>query len=49
MVGIAWLVFVMALVLSADFAWASFRDWRSRRIAVKTGRTLTRKFVFPVD
>lgn len=47
MLGFAWLVFLVSLVLSADFAWASFRDWRSRRSAAKTGRTLTQKFPFP--
>ena len=47
MVNLAWLVFLVSLVLSADFAWASYRDWRVRRIAAKTGPTLTRRFPFP--
>jgi hypothetical protein len=47
MVDVAWLIFLVSLVLSADFAWASFRDWRIRRIVAKTGSTLTRRFLFP--
>ncbi len=37
-------VFLACLVLSADYGWASYREWRSRRLAVKNGRTLTQKF-----
>ena len=44
MVGLVWLVVFVMLVLSADFAWASFRDWRERRLASKTAPTLTRRF-----
>lgn len=40
-------VVVACLVLSADYGWASYRDWRERRIAVKHGRTLTQKFTLP--
>jgi len=37
-------LFVACLVLSADYGWASYRDWRTRRLRVKRGRTLTQKF-----
>jgi len=35
------------VVLSADYAWAAYRDWRIRRSTLKTGQTLTRKFSLP--
>jgi hypothetical protein len=38
---------VACLVLSADCGWASYREWRVRRSAVKHGRTLTQKFTLP--
>ncbi len=37
-------VLIACLVLSADYGWASYRDWRAQRLAVKRGRTLTQKF-----
>jgi hypothetical protein len=40
-------VVVAGVVLSADYAWAAYRDWRVRRAAYKTGQTLTRKFSLP--
>jgi hypothetical protein len=44
---IAGSVVVAGVVLSADYAWAAYRDWRIRRVAYKTGQTLTRKFSLP--
>lgn len=44
MVGLGWTVFLLSIVLSADFGWSCYRDWRSRRLAYKRGRTLTQKF-----
>jgi len=40
-------VVIASLVLTADYAWASWRDWRRRRFALKHGRTLTQKFILP--
>jgi len=35
---------VACLTLSADYLWATYRDWRTERLRVKRGRTLTEKF-----
>jgi len=40
-------LFVACLVLSADYGWEWYREWRSRRLAVRNGRTLTQKFSLP--
>jgi hypothetical protein len=40
-------ILVACVLISADYGWASYREWRTRRIAVKTGRTLTQKFTLP--
>jgi hypothetical protein len=40
-------VIIASFVLTADYAWASYRDWRRRRLALKHGRTLTQKFFLP--
>jgi hypothetical protein len=47
MFGLALVLFAVTIAFTADYAWAALRDWRSRRLAVKTGPTLTRKFTFP--
>lgn len=44
MVGLGWTVFLVCLMLSADYGWSCYRDWRGRRLALKHGRTLTQKF-----
>jgi hypothetical protein len=49
MANLLWIVLVACLVLSADFAWMCYRDWRVRHLAIKRGRTLTQKFVLPRD
>ena len=47
--GLVWILLVACLVLSADFAWTCYRQWRVRQLAIKRGRTLTQKFVLPRD
>lgn len=47
MAAVLWVFLIIALVLSADFLWASYRDWRARQLARKHGRTLTAKFSLP--
>ncbi len=49
MAGLLWVVLVACLVLSADFAWMCYRQWRVRHLAIKRGRTLTQKFALPPD
>ena len=49
MAGLGWTIFLVSLVLSADFGWSCYRDWRSRRLACKHGRTLTQKFTLLHD
>ena len=44
MLGLASTILLVCLVLSADYGWSLYRDWRSRRRAFKHGRTLTQKF-----
>jgi hypothetical protein len=49
MAGLLWTIAAACLVLSADFAWICYRQWRTRHLAIKRGRTLTQKFVLPRD
>ena len=49
MVGLAWTIFLVCLVLAADYCWIGYRDWRGRRLAFKHGRTLTQKFTLLHD
>lgn len=44
MVGLGRTIFLVAIVLAADFGWSWYRDWRGRRLAYRHGRTLTQKF-----
>jgi hypothetical protein len=47
MSSLGWAILVVGLALSADVAWAEYREWRARREAMKRGRTLTTKFGVP--
>ena len=47
MSSLGWAILVVGLALSADVAWAEYREWRARRQAMKRGRTLTTKFGVP--
>ena len=47
MSSVGWAILLVGLALSADVAWAEFRDWRARREAIRRGRTLTSKFGIP--
>jgi hypothetical protein len=49
MAGLFCVILAACLVLSADFAWICYRQWRVRYLAIKRGRTLTQKFVLPRD
>jgi hypothetical protein len=51
MVELGWTIVVVAViaVASADYGWASYREWRLRRRALKHGRTLTAKFALHRD
>jgi hypothetical protein len=49
MAGLLWIVVAACVVLSVDFAWICYRQWRVRRVAIKSGRTLTQKFALPRD
>jgi hypothetical protein len=50
MAGLAWtIVTVLVVVLATDYGWSCYRDWRSRRRAVRHGRTLTQKFSLLAD
>lgn len=49
---LGWTVIVMSVVgavASVDFGWTSYRAWRARRRALKSGRTLTAKFALDHD
>ncbi len=47
MSSLGWAILLVGLALSADVAWAEFRDWRARQEAIRRGRTLTSKFGMP--
>jgi len=47
MSSLGWAILVVGVALSADVAWAEYREWRARRQAMKRGRTLTTKFGVP--
>ena len=47
MSGLGWAILAVGVALSADVAWAEYREWRARRNAMKHGRTLTTKFGVP--
>jgi hypothetical protein len=47
MSSLGWAILLVGLALSADVAWAEYREWRARREAMKRGRTLTTKFGLP--
>ncbi len=52
MSNLGWTIIVVCLVCvvaSADYGWTSYRDWRARRRALKSGRTLTAKFALDHD
>jgi hypothetical protein len=40
---------VVCVVAAADYGWISYRAWRARRRALKSGRTLTAKFALDHD
>ncbi|HZB91133.1 MAG TPA: hypothetical protein VE397_06820 [Stellaceae bacterium] len=44
MSSLGWAILMVGLALSADVGWAEYREWKSRRDAVRRGATLTRKF-----
>jgi hypothetical protein len=47
MSSLGWAILLVGVALSADVAWAEYREWRARRQAMKRGRTLTTKFGVP--
>ncbi len=47
MSSIGWAILLVGLGLSADVAWAEYREWRMRRDAMRHGRTITAKFTLP--
>ena len=49
MADLGWTIMVVVAVASADYGWATYRDWRVRRRALKRGRTLTAKFMLYHD
>ncbi len=44
MVGFVWTCVGVCAVLSADYGFDRYRDWRGKKRAQKYGRTLTQKF-----
>jgi len=44
---LGWAILLVGAVLSLDVGWMEYREWRSRRDAMKRGRTLTTKFGQP--
>ena len=47
MSNLEWAILLVGVVLTGDVGWTEFRDWRTRRLAMKHGRTLTTKFGLP--
>jgi hypothetical protein len=44
MSSLGWAILLVGLALSADVAWAEYREWKCRRDAARRGSTLTAKF-----
>jgi hypothetical protein len=44
MSDVGWAILLVGIGLSADVAWAEFREWKSRRKAARRGRTVTARF-----
>jgi hypothetical protein len=42
-----WMGLLLGLALPADLVCTKYRDWHMRQLAIKRGRTLTRKFALP--